>query len=65
MSDDPLLRGVLTESPGLASLRTILAVAARNDWDVEVFNFHSAFLNGKLDDGEDLYCQDRFFPIGN
>ena len=41
----------------LTSLCTILAVAAQNDWDVEVFNFHSAFLNGKLDDGEDLYME--------
>jgi len=41
----------------LSSLCTILAIAARNDWDVEVFNFHSAFLNGKLDPGEDIYME--------
>ena len=35
----------------LSSLRTILAIAARNDWDIEVFDFHSAFLNGKLSKG--------------
>ena len=41
----------------LASLRTILAVAACNDWDIEVFDFHSAFLNGKLNEGENLYME--------
>lgn len=41
----------------LASLRTILAVAARNDWDVDVFDFQSAFLNGKLDEDEVIYMQ--------
>ena len=45
----------------LASLHTILAVAARNDWDVDVFDFQSAFLNGKLDEGEDLYME---LPLG-
>ena len=39
----------------LSSLRTILAIAARNDWNIEVFDFHSAFLNGKLNKGEDIY----------
>jgi hypothetical protein len=39
----------------LASLRTILALSARNDWPIEVFNFDSAFLNGKLD--EEIYMQ--------
>ncbi|KIK13427.1 hypothetical protein PISMIDRAFT_17991 [Pisolithus microcarpus 441] len=41
----------------LSSLRTVLAIAARNDWDIEVFDFHSAFLNGKLSEGEDIYMQ--------
>ena len=39
----------------LSSLRTILAIATRNDWNIEVFDFHSAFLNSKLDKGEDIY----------
>jgi len=39
----------------LASLRLILAIAARQDWDIDVFDFHSAFLNGKLDDNEIIY----------
>ena len=39
----------------LASLRLILAIVARQDWDIDVFDFHSAFLNGKLDDNEIIY----------
>ena len=39
----------------LASLRTILALAAREDWPIEVFNFLSAFLNGDLD--EEIFMQ--------
>ena len=35
----------------------MLAVAAHNDWDIEVFDFHSVFLNGKLDEGENLYME--------
>ena len=41
----------------LSSLHTILAIAARNNWDIEVFDFHSAFLNSKLDQGEDIYME--------
>lgn len=41
----------------LASLRIILAIAARNDWDVQVFDFHAAFLNGEFDDNEELYME--------
>ena len=41
----------------LSSLCTVLAIATRNDWDVDVFDFQSAFLNGKLDKGEDLYME--------
>ena len=33
----------------------ILAIATRNDWDIEVFDFHLAFLNGKLDKDKDIY----------
>ena len=39
----------------LSSLHTILAIAARNDWPIEVFNFNSAFLNGQLD--EEIFMQ--------
>ena len=41
----------------LSSLHTILAIAARNNWDIEVFDFHLAFLNGKLDQDEDIYME--------
>ena len=39
----------------LSSLRTILAITAHNDWDIKVFDFHLAFLNGKLNQDEDIY----------
>ncbi len=41
----------------LASLRIILAIAAHNDWDINVFNFHSMFLNGEFDDKQELYMK--------
>ncbi len=41
----------------LVSLRIILAIAARNDWDINVFDFHGAFLNGEFDDEEELYME--------
>jgi hypothetical protein len=41
----------------LASLQTITAIAACNDWDIDVFDFHSTFLNGKLDPSEVIYMQ--------
>jgi hypothetical protein len=41
----------------LTSVRTILAIAARNDWEIDVFNFHGAYLNGELDEGEDVYME--------
>ena len=34
----------------LASIRSILAIAARNNWPIDMFDFHSAFLNGELGD---------------
>ena len=39
----------------LASIRTILAIAARNYWEIDMFDFHSAYLNGVLD--EDIYME--------
>ena len=41
----------------LASLRLILAIAARNDWEIDVIDFHSAFLNGKLDEDEVIFIE--------
>ena len=41
-----------------ASLRTILALAARHDWEVESFDFNGAYLNGTLDDNEEIFMQE-------
>ena len=41
----------------LASLRLILAIMSRQDWDIDVFDFHSTFLNGKLDDNEIIFME--------
>ena len=41
----------------LASLWLILAIAARHNWDIDVFDFHSTFLNSKLDDNEVIYME--------
>jgi hypothetical protein len=41
----------------LASIQTILAIAARNDWDIEMFDFHSAFLNGYMDSDEEVFME--------
>ena len=41
----------------LASIRTILAIAARNGWPIDTFDFHSAFLNGKLDAHEEIFME--------
>ena len=40
-----------------ASIRTILSIAATNDWPIEVFDFNIAFLNGKLDSSDVIYMQ--------
>ena len=44
----------------LASVRSILAIAARNDWEILMFDFHSAFLNGILDDDEHIFRSDDY-----
>ena len=41
----------------LASIRSILTIAARNDWPIDMFDFHSAFLNNQLDADEDIYME--------
>jgi Reverse transcriptase (RNA-dependent DNA polymerase) len=41
----------------LASIRTILAIAARNNWPIDMFDFHSAFLNGQLDEDEEVFME--------
>ena len=41
----------------LTSIRSILTIATRNDWSIDMFDFHSAFLNGKLDADKDIYME--------
>jgi len=41
----------------LASIRTILAIAACNDWEIDTFNFNGAYLNGELNDNEQIYME--------
>jgi hypothetical protein len=41
----------------LASLRTILVLAARLDWDIECFDFNAAYLNGELKESEEIYME--------
>jgi hypothetical protein len=41
----------------LASFRTILAFAARNDWNINTFDFNGVYLNGELSAEEDIYMQ--------
>ena len=45
----------------LSSFRTILTLAVRYDWEIESFNFNGAYLNGKLDENEEIYMQG---PLG-
>jgi Reverse transcriptase (RNA-dependent DNA polymerase) len=42
----------------LASFRMILALAARHDWDIEAFDFNSAYLNGELGENEEIYMEE-------
>ena len=42
----------------LASIRTILALAARHNWDMDTFDFNSAYLNGELGEEEEIYMQE-------
>jgi hypothetical protein len=41
----------------LASFRAILALAARFDWEIDMFDFIGAYLNGELDEDEEIYMQ--------
>jgi len=42
----------------LASFHFILVIAMCNDWEVEAFDFNSAYLNGELDADEEIYMQE-------
>ena len=41
----------------LRLIQLILATAAQNQWPVDMFDFHSAFLNGELDSDEKVYME--------
>ncbi len=41
----------------LASFHTILAIAAKSDWEIKSFDFNRAYLNGELDEHEEIYMQ--------
>ena len=41
----------------LTSLCLILAIAACHDWEIDIFNFHSTFLNGKLNDDKIIFME--------
>ena len=41
----------------LALLCLIMAITAHWNWNIDVFNFHSAFLNGKLDEDEVIFME--------
>ena len=41
----------------LASLQTILALAARLGWDIICFDFNVAYLNGELEELEEIYME--------
>jgi len=50
----------------LASIRTVLALAARHDWEIHQVDVKSAYLNGEFEDAEVIYMrQPPGFPISD
>ena len=41
----------------LGSIRLLLATAVQHGWPINMFNFHNAFLNGKLDSDEEVFME--------
>jgi hypothetical protein len=41
----------------LSSLRTILSIATQFDWDIKVFDYSAAFLNGEFTPDEEIYME--------
>lgn len=41
----------------LASLRTIFSIAARYDWEIQVFDYSAAFLNGVFSEDEEIFME--------
>ena len=54
--EDAEMRSDLTEWKEAVSAEMKSLDEAHN-WDIDVFNFHSAFLNGKLDADEEIYME--------
>ena len=44
----------------LGSIRLLLAIAAQNSWPIDMFDFHSAFLNGQLDMNEEVFMEQPY-----
>jgi hypothetical protein len=42
----------------LVSFRVLMALAVHFGWELEVFDFNVAYLNGELDKGEEIYMQE-------
>ena len=45
----------------LTSIQTILAITTCNSWAINMFDFHSAFLNGELGNDKEVYIE---YPPG-
>jgi hypothetical protein len=43
----------------LSSFHMLLAMATHYDWEVEAFDFNTAYLNGELEDGKQIYMQQQ------
>jgi len=41
----------------MASIQLILALAVQQDWEIESFDFNGAYLNGELQDNEEIYME--------
>ena len=41
----------------LTSIQFLLATATQNGWPIDMFNFHSAFLNGELDSNKEVFME--------
>jgi hypothetical protein len=42
----------------LTSFRVLMALVAHFGWELEAFDFNAAYLNGELDEGEEIYMQE-------
>jgi hypothetical protein len=42
----------------LASFRVLMALTVHFGWELEAFDFNAAYLNGELNEGEEIYMQE-------